>query len=43
MFSPDGTRVAFAWNNDNPDSFDIYEKQLGSDVKPLRLTMTPAL
>jgi len=41
-FSPDGTRVAFAWNNDNPDSFDIYEKQLGSDAKPLRLTTTPA-
>ena len=39
-FSPDGTRIAFAWNKDA--GFDIYEKQLGSDAPPLRLTNTPA-
>lgn len=41
-FSPDGTRVAFAWNNGITDSFDLYEKQIVSDAKPLRLTSGPA-
>ncbi|MFN0167647.1 MAG: hypothetical protein ACKV22_14570 [Bryobacteraceae bacterium] len=44
-FSPDGSRVVFTWNGENPDteataplgSSSIYVKLLGAD-KPLRLT-----
>src|SRR5215831_9676887 len=28
-FSPDGARVAFAWNGSNGDNFDIYVKLIG--------------
>jgi Tol biopolymer transport system component len=28
-FSPDGTRLAFAWNGPGEDNFDIYTKTLG--------------
>ena len=36
-FSPDGNRVAFAWNGENKDNYDIYVKASGSGV-PTRLT-----
>jgi len=36
-FSPDGSQVAFVWNGENQDNFDIYVKVVGSDP-PLRLT-----
>ena len=40
-FSPDGNRVAFAWNGEARDNFDIYVKQIGTE-RPLRLTTDPA-
>jgi len=43
-FSPDGSRIAFAWNG-NPASggtgFDLYVKAIGSETM-LRLTQTPS-
>ena len=40
-FSPDGRQVAFAWNGEKRDNFDIYVKMVdGGD--PLRLTTDPA-
>jgi WD40-like Beta Propeller Repeat len=39
-FAPDGERVAFAWNGDNQDNFDVYVKQIGVTVL-LRLTYDP--
>jgi Tol biopolymer transport system component/DNA-binding winged helix-turn-helix (wHTH) protein len=39
-FSPDGERVAFAWNGEKQDNFDIYVKQIG-DGALLRLTSDP--
>ena len=43
-FSPDGSRIAFAWNG-NPASggkgFDLYVKAIGSETM-LRLTHTPS-
>jgi Tol biopolymer transport system component/DNA-binding winged helix-turn-helix (wHTH) protein len=39
-FSPDGEQVAFSWNGENEDNFDIYIKMVGSaDVR--RLTTEP--
>ena len=40
-FSPDGSQVAFAWNGENKDNYDIYVKASGSDI-PTRLTTDPA-
>ena len=40
-FSPDGNQVAFAWNGEKQDNFDIYAKLIGSDTL-LRLTSNPA-
>ncbi len=40
-FSPDGHSIAFAWNGETQDNFDIYVKQIGSE-KPLRLTTDKA-
>jgi Tol biopolymer transport system component/DNA-binding winged helix-turn-helix (wHTH) protein len=37
-FSPDGRQVAFAWNKDRGNKFDIYVKDIGSSSPPLRLT-----
>ena len=37
-FSPDGNQVAFSWNGENQDNFDIYVKVVGSAGAPLRLT-----
>jgi Tol biopolymer transport system component/serine/threonine protein kinase len=41
-FSPDGTQVAFAWNGEKQDNFDIYVKLIGASGPPLRLTTDPA-
>jgi Tol biopolymer transport system component len=41
-FSPDGSQVAFSWNGDAEDNFDIYIKVVGTD-KPLRLTSHPGV
>jgi len=40
-FSPDGSQVAFTWNGEHQDNFDIYVKVIdGADA--LRLTRDPA-
>ena len=39
-FSPDGNHVAFMWDGDKQDNFDIYVKQIGADSL-LRLTVDP--
>src|SRR6185436_17087785 len=36
-FSPDGNQVAFAWNGQRQDNYDIYVKLIGTDP-PVRLT-----
>ena len=40
-FSPDGNQVAFSWNGEKQDNFDIYIKLIGSPT-PMRLTTDPA-
>jgi Tol biopolymer transport system component/predicted Ser/Thr protein kinase len=40
-FSPDGNQVAFCWNGEKQDNFDIYVKQSGEE-RPSRLTSDPA-
>ena len=40
-FSPDGNKVAFAWNGEKQDNYDIYVKQIGSTGPPFRLTSRP--
>ena len=37
-FSPDGNQLAFAWDGENGDNFDIYVQLIGSGSPPLRLT-----
>ncbi|MBV9082981.1 MAG: PD40 domain-containing protein, partial [Acidobacteriaceae bacterium] len=39
-FAPDGERVAFSWNGEREDNFDIYVKQIGVET-PIRLTRDP--
>ena len=39
--SPDGSRVAFVWDQEDGGGFDIYIKQIGVET-PLRLTDAPA-
>jgi len=39
--SPDGNHVAFSWNGENEDNFEIYVQPVGTSV-PLRLTTNPA-
>jgi hypothetical protein len=39
-FSPDGDRVAFSWDGEGQDNFDIYIKQIDVET-PLRLTADP--
>jgi Tol biopolymer transport system component/DNA-binding winged helix-turn-helix (wHTH) protein len=39
-FAPDGERVAFAWNGEKQDNYDIYVKQIGEGTL-LRLTNDP--
>ena len=41
-FSPDGKQVAFVWNGEKQDNYDIYVKLIGPG-RPLRLTTDPAL
>jgi Tol biopolymer transport system component/serine/threonine protein kinase len=41
-FSPDGTQVAFAWNGEKEDNFDIYVRLVDASGPPLRLTTDPA-
>ena len=40
-FSPDGNQVAFCWNGERQDNWDIYV-QLIDGGRPLRLTTNPA-
>jgi Tol biopolymer transport system component/predicted Ser/Thr protein kinase len=40
-FSPDGNQVAFEWNGEKGDNYDVYVKLIGSG-RPLRLTSDPA-
>jgi serine/threonine protein kinase len=40
-FSPDGNQVAFSWNGEKQDNYDIYIKQIGSS-NYVRLTKDPA-
>ena len=40
--SPDGTRIAFAWDGGEEEGFDLYVVQRGT-ASPLRLTETPEL
>jgi Tol biopolymer transport system component len=39
-FAPDGERVAFSWEGEKQDNFDIYIKQIGIET-PLRVTTDP--
>jgi len=39
-FSPDGSQIAFAWNGEKQDNYDIYVKMVESGL-PLRLTTSP--
>jgi Tol biopolymer transport system component/DNA-binding winged helix-turn-helix (wHTH) protein len=40
-FSPDGNQVAFVWNGEEEDNYDIYLKVIDAPT-PLRLTHNPA-
>ena len=40
-FSPEGNQVAFAWNGEHEDDWEIYVKVVGAGT-PLRLTTNPA-
>jgi Tol biopolymer transport system component/predicted Ser/Thr protein kinase len=39
-FSPDGRQVAFSWNSENEENWDIYVNVVGEGT-PLRLTTNP--
>lgn len=41
-FSPDGNQVAFSWNGEKQENYDIYVKLIGSP-SPLRLTSDEAI
>jgi len=41
-FSPDGNQVAFSWDGEKEDNFDIYLKRVGPEP-PRRLTHDPAV
>ena len=41
-FSPDGNSVAFAWNGETEDNWDVYVKLIGPG-SPQRLTKDPAI
>lgn len=40
-FSPDGSQVAFSWDGEREESFDIYLRLVGGGT-PMRLTADPA-
>lgn len=42
-FSPDGERIAFSWEGEGQDNFDIYSKAVEGHDKPLRLTRHPGI
>ena len=39
-FSPDGSQVAYSWNSETEENWDIYVKVVGAGM-PLRLTTNP--
>ena len=39
-FSPNGSQIAFRWDGEKEDNYDIYVKMIGAE-KPLRLTSNP--
>ena len=39
-FSPDGSQIAFTWNGNRQDNYDIYVRPIGQD-RPVRLTSGP--
>jgi Tol biopolymer transport system component len=41
-FSPDGSQIAFAWNGEKQDNWDIYVKVIGTE-SVLRLTTNPGV
>ena len=41
-FSPDGSSVAFTWNGETEENWDIYAKLIGPG-SPQRLTTDPAM
>jgi len=41
-FSPDGNQIAFAWNGEKGDNYDLYIKRNDAGSPPLRLTTNPA-
>jgi eukaryotic-like serine/threonine-protein kinase len=41
-FSPDGNQIAFAWNGEKSDNYDLYIKRNDAGSPPLRLTTNPA-
>jgi Tol biopolymer transport system component/predicted Ser/Thr protein kinase len=41
-FSPDGNQLAFTWNGQKRDNWDIYVKLIGTAGPPLRLTTDPS-
>ena len=41
-FSPDANQVAFVWNGEKQNHFDIYVKMIGTNGPPLRLTTDAA-
>jgi serine/threonine protein kinase len=41
-FSPDGNQIAFSWNGEKGNNFDIYIKLVNSESPPLQLTSNPA-
>jgi Tol biopolymer transport system component len=40
-FSPDGNQVAYSWNGEKQDNWDVYVKLIGTPGPPLRLTTDP--
>jgi Tol biopolymer transport system component len=40
-FSPDGNQVAFSWDGEKQDNWDVYVKLIGTPGPPLRLTTDP--
>jgi Tol biopolymer transport system component/DNA-binding winged helix-turn-helix (wHTH) protein len=40
VFSPDGSRIAFVWNSEKRDNFDIYVQLINAGT-PFRLTSNP--
>lgn len=41
-FSPDGNHIAFSWDGESQDNYDIWVKRIGPG-EPLRLTSDPAI